>query len=467
MGLAEFNVLSYIDEIITLKPETMPVPEVDWSVVPVSMLPAETPVPDEPSTEQWAGPSMHWTNPYQRSDSTDSEPEPVSQQIPAAISVEHHAVQSTSSSSNELYSYMSKKGKVSLLKCDARHINKDSTESKIEHLIECSDFKGKYWVFGMVSSGHFKEDDLEGFAREHIADKEWPFFVGCNGHVPELYLAYRDNARQSLRTIRGMKCYAIEKSSNGPMRIIQTIDSFFAASSHIYTNLEIQRGQEPATAQSGQMTYEQAEATVIDWGTQQFTYFVQNASLALKRKQTLNELQFVCYHCKASLMEVIKLREDAGDMVFTLDSPAATTACPLSYADGATAAAKKLKLIHWDHETKNFKTLTLDRWLTSEEHLLSSLLLLGPGGLGKSKLMHMIAKELCVAYDQKQHIFGKSIDSLGILSYSGAVRASGAVCLTDFEFKAARGSAYGPEALKSLLDVPEGGSIQGTRYRLE
>ena len=128
---------------------------------------------------------------------------------------------------------------------------------------------------------------------------------------------------------------------------------------------------------------------------------------------------------------------------------------------------KKLKLIHWDHETKNFKTLTLDRWLTSEEHLLSSLLLLGPGGLGKSKLMHMIAKELCVAYDQKQYIFGKSIDSLGILSYSGAVRASGAVCLTDFEFKAARGSAYGPEALKSLLDVPEGGSIQGTRYRLE
>jgi hypothetical protein len=42
---------------------------------------------------------------------------------------------------------------------------------------------------------------------------------------------------------------------------------------------------------------------------------------------------------------------------------------------------------------------------------------------------------------------------------------SGCLCLTDFEFKAARGTNYGAEALKSLLDVVEGGSIQGTRYR--
>jgi hypothetical protein len=249
------------------------------------------------------------------------------------------------------------------------------------------------------------------------------------------------------------------------MKVVQSIEAFFSASTHVYTNLEIQRCQEPAAAQTGQMTYEQAESIVLDWGTQQFTYFVQNASLALKRKQPLNELQFVCYHCKASLMEVIKLREDASDMVFMLDAPTTIAACPLSYKDGATPAAKGMTLVHWDHETETFTELTLDRWLSSEEHLLSSLLLVGPGGLGKSKLMHMIARELCIAYDQKQYIFGKSIDSLGILSYAGAIRSSGVVCLTDFEFKAARGTGYGPEALKSLLDVPEGGSIQGTRYR--
>jgi hypothetical protein len=213
------------------------------------------------------------------------------------------------------------------------------------------------------------------------------------------------------------------------------------------------------------MSYQDALKIVINWGTDKFTEYVQNAALAKQRKIKLCELAFVCLTCKAPLMEVVKLREDANDMVFAIDSPSQMMACPAPWDDGAADYAKNLLLIHWDPDQGTLRSLKLQTWLDTEEHLLSSLLLLGPGGLGKSKLMHMIAKEMCVAYEKTQYIFGKSIDSLGILSYSGAIRNSGAVCLTDFEFKAARGASYGDEALKSLLDVPEGGSIQGTRYR--
>jgi hypothetical protein len=54
---------------------------------------------------------------------------------------------------------------------------------------------------------------------------------------------------------------------------------------------------------------------------------------------------------------------------------------------------------------------------------------------------------------------------LGILSHPGELRKSGAIALTDFDFAASRGRSYGHEALKSLLDVPEGGCIKDTRWR--
>ena len=204
---------------------------------------------------------------------------------------------------------------------------------------------------------------------------------------------------------------------------------------------------------------------VIDWGTDKFTAFTQNALLAQKRKKPLTDVQFVALNCKGPMLEIVKLRQDADDMVFQMGAPKQVEACPLSFEAGATAYAKSLSIVHWDPEAKRFQLHTVESYLDSEEHLLSSILFLGEGGLGKSKLMHMMAAEMCIAYDKQQYIFGKSIDALGILSFSGAVRASGALVLTDFEFKAARGTNYGAEALKSLLDVPEGGSIQGTRWR--
>ena len=92
--------------------------------------------------------------------------------------------------------------------------------------------------------------------------------------------------------------------------------------------------------------------------------------------------------CKTTLMEVVKLRQDADDLVFHIGSAKHGRACPKVLEDGATAYAKSLTVFIWIPDDKQFKVVTLGQWLNTEEHLLSTLLLLGGGGVGKSKLMH-------------------------------------------------------------------------------
>ena len=99
-------------------------------------------------------------------------------------------------------------------------------------------------------------------------------------------------------------------------------------------------------------------------------------------------------------------------------------------------------------------------WLGSEAHLLTALLLVGPGGKGKSKLIHMLAQELGWAYDKLLYVFAKAIDPLGMLSHTGELRKAAVLALTDFKFRTARAGCLNGEDLKSLLDVIEGGSIQ-------
>ena len=77
-------------------------------------------------------------------------------------------------------------------------------------------------------------------------------------------------------------------------------------------------------------------------------------------------------------------------------------------------------------------------------------------------------KELALGQGKEQYISTKGLDPLGVLSHCGQIRRSGAVVLTDFELRTARGgatAAMGPEAMKSLVDIVEGGTIIGTRYR--
>jgi len=130
-----------------------------------------------------------------------------------------------------------------------------------------------------------------------------------------------------------------------------------------------------------------------------------------------------------------------------------------------TEYAKNLPLKIWDNVSKKFRTITLTQWLDGPDHLSTSLLLMGEGQLGKSKLIHMLAQELCIAYDKPQYVFTKAVDPLGVLSFNGVLRSCGALCLTDFDFSASRGKVFGAEALKSLLDAVEGGVVKDTRWR--
>ncbi len=189
----------------------------------------------------------------------------------------------------------------------------------------------------------------------------------------------------------------------------------------------------------------------------------QNNSSNLQ--QDISELEEVCLSARASLLEGVKLRQDASDMVFILGTQKQLKECPVPFADAITDVARDLQVLNWDPVAVAFSKSTLVEWLDGPLHLMTTLIITGQGGLGKSKLLHTLAQELCIAHQKDTYVFGKSIDALGVLSYAGVVRRSGVLMLTDFDARMARGNILGPEALKSLFDVVEGGSIQDTRYR--
>jgi hypothetical protein len=93
------------------------------------------------------------------------------------------------------------------------------------------------------------------------------------------------------------------------------------------------------------------------------------------------------------------------------------------------------------------------------------LILLGEAAAGKSRLLHMLAQEVCIALNGSTYIYGKSLDPLGVLSHAGTVRQPSVLALADFELAASRGKCLASESLKGLLDADEGGSLKDTRWR--
>jgi hypothetical protein len=148
-----------------------------------------------------------------------------------------------------------------------------------------------------------------------------------------------------------------------------------------------------------------------------------------------------------------------------MESEQQKKAAPLAWEAGASEYAKSLPIFCWNNRLQKLEEFTLTEWLDGGRFLTTSLILLGEAATGKSRLLHMLAQEVCIALNGNTYIYGKSLDPLGVLSHAGTVRQASVLALTDFELAASRGKSLASESLKGLLDADEGGSLKDTRWR--
>jgi len=161
----------------------------------------------------------------------------------------------------------------------------------------------------------------------------------------------------------------------------------------------------------------------------------------------------------------VRPREEVSDDVIFLESEHHQRQCPGCFEEDATHYAKRLTVVRWSQKQQTVVICTVDEWLDGDEHERSSLVLFASAEIGKSKLAHLIAQELTIGKGMDRYTFTKSVDGLGILTYSGDLRKSGCICLMDIKFEAARGKVLGVEDFKAIWDVMEGGVIKDTRYK--
>lgn len=214
------------------------------------------------------------------------------------------------------------------------------------------------------------------------------------------------------------------------------------------------------------MYYKETLRAVIDWGLDRFEAAFGDAKIKARNKEELSPLEANIITCFGMLHPIVKLREEAQALVYDLNTPKFARACPLPLSEGASDyALHKMEVVYWDPPLKQFHKTTLMSWLDDlcETH---SLLLVGKPGAGKSKLLHMLAWELCVGKEGcSEYVYTKSLDPLGVLSHSGVLRRAGCLVITDCSLSVGRNTKLDDEELKSLLDVVEGGGLQSCRYR--
>jgi hypothetical protein len=249
------------------------------------------------------------------------------------------------------------------------------------------------------------------------------------------------------------------------MKLVSTVRDMQRNASVSYGNMYVRKPGDMNTGEAD-LTFEDLCSEFRSWTTERFVCFVENAKLQKAAGTPLTALQAKSLICRISLTELVRMQEDAASMLFKLGTAAQLSACPLRFDDGASEYAKHgLELFMWNATTKKFDTATLTCYLDTSIHLTRSLLLLGEGALGKSKCIHQLCQELCIAYQKDVYIFTKAIDPLGVASHQGDLRRAAAIALTDFSFSASRGRSYDAESMKALVDCVEGGVIKDTRWR--
>jgi hypothetical protein len=197
----------------------------------------------------------------------------------------------------------------------------------------------------------------------------------------------------------------------------------------------------------------------------QFEHFKGDVLIKQRNKVPLTAFERDCGAVWSQLGTWVAHRSEVQEEIFFVGTERQAQHCPGRWELDATPYAKGLTLYRWSPKRQELCMHSLEDWLASDEHLRSSVVMFSTTEIGKSKVAHLIAQELCVGMGQDRYCFCKAVDSLGVLSYAGDLRSSGAICLMDISFSASRGKVLGAEEFKALFDVQEGGTIKDTRYK--
>ena len=394
-------------------------------------------------------------------------------EVAANISVPPPEV--TTGAKEEVEAYKAEGGNVRLLKGPPVFCKNTEVTDNMETFKRLSGhterFTYKRWVIAVIGVASDEQGMRDIAATNNLLGL--PFFLGTVG--AETLMVYKCSDKDKHKP-KELLCDAtverrcLSKTGNQVQKAVELVQSVMDTCTESLTNMAIETPTNKAPV-AGEvvvtMDYRETLDTVIAWGLDRFEAFFGDAKIKTRKKEALSDLEANVMTCFGTLQPVVKLREDAQAMVFDLNSEKFARQCPLPLHEGASEYAMTgAKVVVWETATKEFVSINLAKWLDGycETH---SLIIVGRAGAGKSKLMHMLAWELCVGKEGgcTEYVFTKALDPLGVLSHSGMLRRAGCLVLTDFTLKTGRNIKIDDEELKSLLDVVEGGTIQSTRYR--
>jgi hypothetical protein len=328
----------------------------------------------------------------------------------------------------------------------------------------------KRWVLAVVQEA-MNADDLKHFA-EANGLRGKPFVVGARG--PETLVVYQapecDKHRlKALVTDSPVELLTFRRTGNQSQRVVSLFKAIFDMCSVVYTNCAFAdpRASAAAPEHDGVLDYEGTLSAVLGMRLDKFEALFGDAKLKKSRKLPISDLEHNVLTCFSTLHPIVKLREDSEALLYDLNSDKFTRAAPLPLAEGASEyALRHMPVTLWVRGA--FRRVTLTEWLDDycESH---SLFLVGRAGAGKSKLLHMVAAELCLGKECdppcRRYVWAKALDPLGVLSHTGVLASAGCLVLTDLTLTTGRNQRISSEELKSLLDVVEGGVVQSCRYR--
>jgi hypothetical protein len=325
-----------------------------------------------------------------------------------------------------------------------------------------------------------RHPDMQDLA-DQLGAQGGPFLVAQAAAVAETVIVYQVAEREAHKPKTQLEgCTSrltFIKKGNQVDKVCETIDTMRGMAARTYGNLRVVRpapasrlvGSEAASdAAEGEQNedgtlegpmYDEILATVLGWGVSRFVSFVENCRIRKAEKRDLSIFDQRVLIVQNSLREAVRLYEDASDMVFRMESEQQKRATPMPWEVGASEYAKGLTVYQWSNREQRIEEYSLTDWLDGGRFLTTSLVLLGEAAAGKSRLLHMLAQEVCIALNGTTYIYGKSLDPLGVLSHAGTVRQASVLALTDFELAASRGKNLASESLKgSSMPMKEAAS---------